>query len=201
MKWAPLWAGACAVLLFAWLASQIVDGGAPGFDAAVREGVHRHASAPLTIAMRGFSFIGEPAFLLPVGLLIVAGLLRAGMARTAVLFLVTVGGAELLDQGLKLVFHRARPAAFFGSAEPAGYSFPSGHALVSLCFFSVVAYFATRRTSNRLVRRATWAAAALVSAMIGLSRIYLGVHYPSDVLAGYAAGLFWLSCVAACATA
>jgi undecaprenyl-diphosphatase len=193
MKWAPLCTGALAILLFAWLASRIVDGGAPRFDATVREAVYQHASPPLTIAMRGFSFIGEPAFLLPVGFLIVAAPLRGGRARMVVLFLVTVGGAELLEQALKFGFHRAHPAPFFGLAQPGGYSFPSGHALVSLCFFSVVAYVAARHTSSRLVRSTAWAAAALVSALIGLSRIYLGVHYPSDVLAGFAAGVCWLS--------
>jgi undecaprenyl-diphosphatase len=96
---------------------------------------------------------------------------------------------------LKLIFRRARPEAFFGYAEPITYSFPSGHSIVSACFYGVLAAILTARMKSRARRIAIWMAAALLAFLIGLSRIYLGVHYPSDVLAGYAAAVIWVVAV------
>jgi undecaprenyl-diphosphatase len=156
------------------------------FDERIRALVHAHASPTLTDLMRGVSLIGEPAVLITLGAFVIFWLVWKGRARTALLFGVVVAGAELLDQLLKLLFHRLRPAVFFGLAEPAGYSFPSGHALVSFAFFSALAVFATPR------RWWYFLLAALPIAAIGLSRVYLGMHYPSDVLGGWAAGAILL---------
>ena len=93
---------------------------------------------------------------------------------------------EVLDQLLKVAFHRPRPPTLFGLAGPAGYSFPSGHALVSFAFFGALAVFAAPRRWLRYI------VAALPVAAIGYSRIYLGVHYPSDVLGGWAAAAVWV---------
>jgi len=95
-------------------------------------------------------------------------------------------GAELLSQFLKLGFHRARPEPFFGLATPASYSFPSGHAMVGTVFYLTLAVLTTRRP---IIRAGT----VVFVGLIGYSRIYMGVHYPTDVLAGYAAAVVWLS--------
>jgi undecaprenyl-diphosphatase len=86
--------------------------------------------------------------------------------------------------------------AFFGLAEPIGYSFPSGHSLVSCVFFGVLAAFAAARTESRARRWLYYIVAALMIGAIGFSRIYLGVHYLSDVLAGYAGAIVWVFSVA-----
>jgi len=185
-----------ALVVFAWIAELIGRGGVLEFDNSIRDLVHRHASPALTHIMLGFSVIGSPACLIVLGCVAVAHFVRSGRPRIAMLFVITILGAELLDQILKLLFHRTRPVAFFGLAEPMGYSFPSGHSLVSFAFFGVLATFAAARAKNNAWR---WAyrisAAALISA-IGISRIYLGVHYPSDVIAGYLAALVWVFSVA-----
>lgn len=186
---------ALALILFAWIAEQVLRGGTRQFDEEVRALVHRHAGPARTMAMRGFSFLGSTAFLVAAGALALVRYARTGRPRMALLFVVTVAGAELLDQLLKLLFHRARPVAFFGTS-PGSYSFPSGHALVSCSFYGVLAAFLAARTESRTRRWIYRAAAAVLIFMIGLSRIYLGVHYPSDVLAGYAAALLWVFSVA-----
>jgi len=191
-----LLAAATALLFFAWLADEILKGGTRRFDDAVRQLLHQHASPALTAAMRAASFIGSPAFLIPMGILVVALYLRQGRPLAARLFVITVLGGEVLDQVLKLAFHRTRPAAFFGMPEPLGYSFPSGHALAACAFYGVVAAFAATRTESRVWRWVYRIAAATLIAIIGISRIYLGVHYPSDVLGGYAAALGWVFTVA-----
>jgi len=96
-----------------------------------------------------------------------------------------MAGALVLEIWLKLAFHRARPAAFLGLASPDSYSFPSGHALYAMCLYSALASITAGR------RMLAWTAAGLMIALIGFSRIYLGVHYPSDVLAGWSIGWFW----------
>ncbi len=188
---------AAALLLFGWLAESVLHGSTQRLDDSVRELVHSHATPVLTSAMRGLSFIGSPSSLIALGILVVFLYVRSGRPRTAALFVTAVLGAELLDQMLKLMFHRTRPVAFFGLAEPIGYSFPSGHSLVSCVFFGVLAAFAGMRTESRARHVSYYIGAALLIAAIGYSRIYLGVHYFSDVLAGYAAAIVWVFSVAA----
>jgi undecaprenyl-diphosphatase len=103
-------------------------------------------------------------------------------------------GAEAFDQLLKWIFHRQRPEAFFGHS-PLSYSFPSGHSVESCCFYGVLAALVAGQ-SKRLWRQVgIWLVAALVTLAIGCSRIYLGVHYPTDVLGGYAAAIVWVSLI------
>jgi len=100
-----------------------------------------------------------------------------------------------LNTVLKLSFHRGRPDPFFNLATPGSYAFPSGHALFALCFYGVMAQIWSDSRRSRELRWMIWSAAVCLIGLIGLSRIYLGVHYPSDVLAGYAAAIVWISAV------
>jgi undecaprenyl-diphosphatase len=144
--------------------------------------------------MRGVTQLGDWTAVLPA-VLILLGIFSSRGAKDYVrLLLLTMIGAVVLDSALKLVFRRARPDPFF-IAKPPSYSFPSGHSLVSLCFYGLVAGMLSLRLEKRWQRVVVWAAAALVVGMIGLSRIYLGVHWPSDVLAGYAAAIVWMGTV------
>jgi undecaprenyl-diphosphatase len=104
-------------------------------------------------------------------------------------------GMAVLDITLKLAFLRPRPVAYFGTA-PTTYSFPSGHAMGSFCFYGVLAAILAARAKSRRTKWCIWAGAALLIGMIGFSRVYLGVHYPSDVIAGYCAGAVWVGAVA-----
>ena len=182
--------GAAAV--FAFLAMAVMSGSAGGFDMAVRGHIHALSLPALTFVMRGFTLMGEAGFLLPFGGLIVWQLIAGGRRRDAAYLAAAAFGAEAIDQALKACFQRPRPEAFFGLA-PDNYSFPSGHALVSLCFYVVLAETVIEKEWSNRRRLATRAGAVLFAGAIGLSRIYLGVHYPTDVLAGYAAAVAWLA--------
>jgi undecaprenyl-diphosphatase len=189
---AGLGASLAALLLFGWLAGYALRGETLAFDLQIREAVQRHGSPPLTVIMRVITSIGWPGSLFVISAFAVVRFVQNGDRHIAVLFVITVAGAEVLEQTLKLLFQRARPEAFFGLTSPNSFGFPSGHATVSFCFFGMLAAILTRRMAVR--RRAmVWTAAAVLVLLIGFSRIYLGVHYASDVLAGYAAGALWVA--------
>ena len=188
--------GASAALaFFGWLSSEVLEGDTGRFDAFVRNAIHAWASPPLTNAMRAVTQLGSAPVLITLGILLVWRLAAHGRRRAALFLVVAALGAEALAEILKLVFRRPRPEAFFGLADPVTYSFPSGHSVMSACFYGVVAAILTTRIESRARKTLIWTAAALLAAAIGFSRVYLGVHYPSDVLAGYAAAAIWVGAV------
>ena len=193
---APLLASlACAVLaliVFSWLAEEVFEGETNDFDLSVREFIHQYSSAGLTKWMQGVTFLGSPYVLFSLFTICCAGFLLAKWPRAAAWLAVGVSGSVVLDTSLKLLFHRVRPEPFFGPL-PHSYSFPSGHALSSFCFYGILAGLLDTRIRSLAVRISIWIAAALLVLAIGVSRIYLGVHYPTDVIAGYVAAAVWVS--------
>jgi undecaprenyl-diphosphatase len=191
---------ALALILFAWLAREVTRGDALRLDTPIRNAVHARSSPPLTAMMRGVSLLGSEVILVPLGVILVWWLVAVKRRRAAVVFAVAALGAEALDQIMKLLFHRPRPEPFFGLASPVTHSFPSGHAMVSCCYFGVLAVILAARGApwapSRARRISIFAGAALLVALMGFSRVYLGFHYPTDVLAGYAAAVVWLAGVA-----
>jgi membrane-associated phospholipid phosphatase len=188
---------AVALIVFGWLAEQVFHRATIQFDAAVRDAVHSFASPGMTWFFRIVTEFGSEVFLVPFGALVVWRLVVAGRRHAAILFAVAAAGGETLDYLLKLLFRRTRPEVFFGLTAPHTYSFPSGHSMLSACFFGVLAALVTMRMDSRARRVAVWASAAVATLLIGLSRVYLGVHYPSDVVAGYAAAVIWVFSVRA----
>jgi undecaprenyl-diphosphatase len=182
-----------ALFLFAWLGSEVLAGDTLRFDQAIRSWVHQFASSGMTSAMHAISLMGYEVLLAEVAIaFIVFAKLR--WKRAALWLAIAMIGSVLLDLALKYAYHRVRPEAFFGS--PARYySFPSGHALSSLCFYGVMAGLLSARTKSLWLRVAIWVIAGALVVAIGISRIYLGVHYPSDVLAGYLAATVWVGAV------
>jgi len=179
-----------ALFLFAWLGNEVLQGDTQHFDQVIREWVHRFASTGMTRAMNAISLFGYSILILEL-LIAFAVFAWLHWRRAAVWLAVAMTGSLALDVTLKYAYHRSRPSAFFGTA-PHSYSFPSGHALCSFCFYGVLAGLFSARTKSLSWRLLIWIAAAALVAAIGLSRIYLGVHYPSDVLAGYLAATVWV---------
>ncbi|HOK47362.1 MAG TPA: phosphatase PAP2 family protein [Bryobacteraceae bacterium] len=186
-----------ALFVFAWLADEMLKGDTRAFDQSVRLAFNAHASPALTAAMRVFTFLGSPVAVAAISGVVAVLFYYWRWRRALLLFVITLAGAAVLNATLKLAFQRPRPPdTFFETATPASYSFPSGHAMLSVCLFGTLAVLVSPRLRSRAGQVAVWLAAIALVLAIGLSRIYLGVHYPSDVIAGYAAAVVWVAAVA-----
>ena len=184
-----------AIFLLAWLAENVAAQHTVKFDSSVRAAVHAYATPVLTRLMFAISFMGSGGLIASA---VLAFVLFAYFEwrRAAIWLAVTLAGALVLELTLKFAFHRPRPVPFFGPV-PRTYSFPSGHSLFSFCFYGVLAGLLAGRVRSKPARVLVWVVAASLVIAIGLSRIYLGVHYPSDVVAGYLTGAIWAASMVA----
>lgn len=180
------------IVFFGWLADEVLDGETRQFDEVTRAAVHQLASPAMTTAMRGISFVGSTIFLTIATTAIIIWFATRRWGREAKLFAVTMIGASLLNVTLKLAFKRSRPVPFFDLLPPESYSFPSGHSLTSCVFFGAFAAIMTARLKRKRIRVLLWVLCTTMFLLIGLSRIYLGVHHTTDVIAGFAAALIWI---------
>jgi undecaprenyl-diphosphatase len=155
--------------------------------------LHGRATDPLTDLFHGITFLGNFVTLLAVTLVAVIVLWRRRERTDAVFVALAFVGAQALSNGMKLGFRRERPFFADPLASESTFSFPSGHAQVSLAVYGAIALVLARRLSTYGRRALLFSGVAVLVAAIGFSRLYLGVHFLSDVLAGYAAGIAWLS--------
>ncbi|MBA2385151.1 MAG: phosphatase PAP2 family protein, partial [Actinobacteria bacterium] len=140
---------------------------------------------------RALTFFGSPAVALVIATVACVVLYRRRQLAEAALLPVVLGGGELLNLVLKLSFHRARPEVGFVHLDT--YSFPSGHAMISTAAYGAIAYLTWGHVRTRRRRLLLIAGSVVFVALVCFSRLYLGVHYLSDVLAGVAGGAFWLA--------
>lgn len=162
------------------------------FDSAITAVVYERVT-PLGIAVMKFvTKLGTVHFL---ALVTIAGASMAGLGQKrmgdALVFVVAAAGGGWLNDFLKWVFKRARPD-IQPLIEIDSYSFPSGHAMGSIIVYGFIIYLLWKSRFSNQAKSMLTALFAILILLIGFSRIYLGVHYPSDVIAGYAAGFVWL---------
>ena len=152
--------------------------------------LHSHASDNLVTFFKIVTWAGNSALLLVVVGALAAVFVRRGRANDALVLILALGGAGVINALLKLVFQRPRPELAFVHLET--YSYPSGHAAVATATYTTLAFVLARRAG--VLRTIAIASAAIVLiALVGFSRLYLGVHYLSDVMAGTCFGLAWAS--------
>ncbi|MEZ4865234.1 MAG: phosphatase PAP2 family protein [Caldilineaceae bacterium] len=190
----PIWvSGFIAIGLlgsFLQLAEDVWMKEAFAWDAPVMLAVHQLSTPWLNTLMIAITWIGSPGIILLAPLAAGWLWLRRRKPAAAIALMVSVIGAALLSGSLKLLFARPRPTVFPPLLTEQTYSFPSGHTWVSIAFYGFIAYLLWQH--QRRVGAILTAAFAL---LIAFSRIYLGVHYPSDVLASLSIGLLWLGTV------
>ncbi len=184
---------AASVLLFSKLAEDVADREWIVFlDRGVAASVHAQATGLATGALTVVTHLGSALVLVPVTLVAILTLVRCHRPVHAALMGAALAGGEALNTTLKLAFARPRPSFTDPLATAAGFSFPSGHAMVSLVVYGALAFVVATAVSPRWAKGLVIFLASALILAIGFSRVYLGVHYPSDVVAGYSAGLAWL---------
>jgi len=187
---------AFVVWAFADLADEVVEGDSRRFDRAVLLWIHSHTPGWLDGPMRLVTALGYYWVVLPLLAVAFFVFYRKGWRLSAILLVVSTAGSILLTTLLKAVFERARPELFNSGYAASFYSFPSGHATVAVGFYGTLTLILAYRLRG-LARWAVVALGVLLVLLIGFSRLYLGVHYPTDVLAGYLAAPLWLVFVGA----
>lgn len=181
------------LVLFSKLAAEtLYENEMHEFDLLITGFIRYPAGQALDSFMLWVTKLGSVTVVLAVTCSLLAFLLLRGRRHEANALLLCLAGAALLNQLLKFLYARARPD-LFRVVEESGYSFPSGHSMVSFCLYGFLAYIFSRDFSSICRSWLIYSVAGLVVSLIGISRIYLGVHYPTDVLAGFVAGGTWLS--------
>ena len=193
--------GLVAVAIFALFATAVEEGVTQRLDERTLAWFESHRTSTRDEVMSQVTTLGDGIVL---WMLVIVASLFLWQTRhqwsVALLFIGVIGGS-FLNEALKVAFGRARPGAVEHLDAVSSLSFPSGHAMVSLITYGSVAYLVARLEPTPRLRTTTWVVAAIIVFAIGISRMYLGVHYPSDVIAGFLAGLAWLAFVASGVTA
>ncbi len=181
---------AFALWVFAQIAEEVLEAESYAFDTKILLTIRGWRSPLLDIAMLGITTIGDPLVLLIICSILGIWLSRRNQRSETTTLAIAAVGAIGLNVLLKQLFSRDRPALWERVVDVGQYSFPSGHAMVSMVIYGFIGYiFATRYRRQR-----GWiiSLTILLIIAIGFSRMYLGVHWPTDIIAGYAAGLVWL---------
>lgn len=193
---APAALAGVAAVMVALLGAAVAGSGPVGPDATVAATV---AALPVPWgAWRIVTELGGGAVVAPVGIVLLVVLLAARRPAQALLIGLALIAMWLGTDALKELFARPRPAGY-DPGLASGYAYPSGHALQALTAYGLVALAAWGSASAPWARRGAVAAALLVAGAVGISRVALGVHHPTDVLGGWLGGIAIIASVAALA--
>lgn len=189
---------AAMIAVFAKIADEVVEGETHAFDQAVLRALRNPndladpiGPAWLELAMRDITSLGGFTVVILVTLAAIGYLVIDGKRAAALFVMVSIAGGTVLSEGLKHLFARPRPDLVAHLVEVQTASFPSGHAMLSAVIFLTLGALLARIQSRRRLKAYVISVAIVLTLMIGASRVYLGVHWPTDVLAGWCAGAAW----------
>ncbi|MGE5403031.1 MAG: phosphatase PAP2 family protein [Ignavibacteriales bacterium] len=190
------------LLMFLLLAGAVLAGGTNRLDEFLllslrQPGSYTRPRGPYALIgiMRDITSLGGATVIVLFSVITIIYLLLQKKRRSAMLVLLATLGGGLLENLLKLLIARQRPALAFQLMPEYSHSFPSGHSMMSAVIYLSIAVLIARIQKNRNVRIYVVITGIFMTFIIGISRVYLGVHYPTDVLAGWALGLAWASFV------
>jgi undecaprenyl-diphosphatase len=189
--------GAAAASAFAIVAGLVRGGFTQSFDEAILQFFQRYRSDLLNTIMLELTALGAGPTLVMIVLIASVFLWLTNHKWSVYILLMGVTLGQVVNAILKNYFDRPRPNVVELVTDVHSLSFPSGHAMASMVVYGSVCYLVARLEPTRKLRMMTWMFAGAVILTVGLSRMYLGVHYPSDIFAGYLGGLAVLAFVAA----
>ena len=176
---------------FAKLAKIVQKGYTQQYDVAILQWIHARQTPGLTVLMREMTYLGTGSVVITVVGVTTLFLWHTEHKHSARLLLASTIGGIVLNNSLKLLFHRERPGVFEWGTTVASSSFPSGHAMSATVVYGTVAYLVARLQQHLWARLLTLGGAFVLILFICFTRLYLGVHYPSDVIGGIVVGLAW----------
>ncbi|MRW89908.1 phosphatase PAP2 family protein [Duganella sp. FT80W] len=174
-----------ALTLFGLIAEDVVEGDSLFFDFPLMNWLRHHSGAGLNTAMRVITTLGSAWTVVP--LIVVVGYCCRRRPQAIAYLLAANAGSSLLNVTAKHAFERIRPSYWTPLVHETTYSFPSGHAMATMALVTSVWLIWRPRCG----RRTLLTVGGIYVVLVGISRMYLGVHYPSDVLAGWCAAFVW----------
>jgi undecaprenyl-diphosphatase len=181
------------IIGFSLISLFISDHKINSFDRTVMAKIQGLESPALTSVMKLLTFIGSTPFVIVLTLCLIFFLYKVLHHRLELILLIgALIGTGVLNEILKHVFHRTRPH-LHRLIEVTGYSFPSGHAMSAFTVYVILSFLLWRHIPSKWGRSLLIIFSVVMILGIGISRIYLGVHYPSDIIGGYLASGFWLA--------
>lgn len=193
-------AGCVLLLVFLMLASEVMEGDTLAMDTRIVRAL-RSADDPsrpigpawMTGVLEDLTALGGPTVTWLVILSVTGYLLLEAKYRDALVVFITSASGDLVNHAIKNVFSRARPTVVPHLRDAFASSFPSGHSMESAIVYLTLAAVVMRIVKGRITKAYCLGLAILITFLVGVSRVFLGVHYPTDVIGGWIIGLFWAS--------
>jgi membrane-associated phospholipid phosphatase len=176
--------------IVAWLCTEAWEKEAFSLDRSLLLWIHQFANPQLDRVMLFVTSLGNPAMVVTIFISTIAWLGMKRRSADGIRFAVVCAGGILINQVMKLFFAKPRPELWTRLISEYSFSFPSGHAVGSMVVYGFIAYILAKELPT--YKRYIYALASILILAIGFSRLYLGVHYPTDVIAGYGVGVLWL---------
>lgn len=176
-----------AVLVFIGVAVGVQTGYLDGFDDTVRYRVYSIRSEKLTMFWKFITHSGDSEIVIMLGIVLL--LVKSLRNKYGVKFAIAALSSTALYQGMKYIFQRPRPDIALRLIEESGYSFPSGHSMNCLVSYGILAYLILKYCENARLAKIFSVGLGLIIILIGLSRVYVGVHFPTDVIGGWSLGI------------
>jgi undecaprenyl-diphosphatase len=201
LAWLFVGLGLCLLLLgFVTLAGDVTEGDTQAFDTRILKTLRDPVDPSRPIGpvwiedtLIDLTSIGGPTVLWLIVTAVAGFLVLQTRYRTAIVVVLTSASGELLNTAMKHVFNRPRPTIVPHLREVYSTSFPSGHAMESAIVYLTLGAILMRAAESRVTKIYILGLAVLLTVVVGVSRVFLGVHYPTDVLAGWIVGFFWAS--------
>lgn len=193
LELAVLALGVIAIVLFGLLARAVMHDEVMAFNRGALAAIHRSATPAFDRIAIAITWLGNVEAVILIALALGIALRRAGRRIDAWALAAVLIGGGVLSVTLKAVFQRPRPDVFEPLYHASGLSFPSGHSLISFCLFGFIAVWLVASNRRSALRWLGALVCLLLAAAVALSRLYIGVHWPSDIVAGMLVAVVWLT--------
>jgi membrane-associated phospholipid phosphatase len=174
----------------AWLCTEVWEKEAVSLDRSALLWIHQFANPQLDGVMLLITSIGDPPTIIAIFVSTIAWLVIKRRYTEGIQFFIVCAGGLLINQAMKLFFAKPRPELWTRLITEHSFSFPSGHAVGSMVVYGFIAYILAKELF--IYQKYIYFTASILIVAIGFSRLYLGVHYPTDIIAGYGVGFLWL---------